>query len=322
MQPDDESNRDPSTPKPDDHTLADDASRERSGRGEVPNVSEFGKLLRSNVPDDPANRSRSEDSDDRPPRGAERGSTDRPSIERSVIRPGTADDSVEDLQALLLERAPNADAPLEIAQLSDESPGASNVGPVPEQTAPQPSDAGLATADDVSADTSAAPAPAAPDDDATSPPDNGAALRAVEAFEFPAELSPNDTRAALSPPRNVPEPFLPGGRDQRHPLLSIDPETGRLLPPTDDTPDAERPTIELREEARSMLNPTSDGGPPLARPIVLVRIPDEQTSLIIDSVLDAAAKRDYAMVRAIADERILFELGRRDSELRAILGAY
>ncbi|MGD9720827.1 MAG: hypothetical protein AB7O59_14145 [Pirellulales bacterium] len=68
-----------------------------------------------------------------------------------------------------------------------------------------------------------------------------------------------------------------------------------------------------------MLAPTADGGPPLARPIIIVRLSDEQMCEAREAALVAASQRDAALCKRIADEVVREEFWWRDTEERAMM---
>jgi len=70
------------------------------------------------------------------------------------------------------------------------------------------------------------------------------------------------------------------------------------------------------------LNPTSDGGPPLARPIVLVTLATEQVEAIIHKALDAASERDQKTLVKIAEEKVNYAFWSYKVELSAITRKY
>jgi hypothetical protein len=79
---------------------------------------------------------------------------------------------------------------------------------------------------------------------------------------------------------------------------------------------------ELSDHSRGFLCPTSDGGPPLARPIVLVSLPADETRRMIQEILETAATRDSKVLGEIAEAAVYDAFWHRDCEERAIMGDY
>jgi hypothetical protein len=82
------------------------------------------------------------------------------------------------------------------------------------------------------------------------------------------------------------------------------------------------PTADLSERAKAMLSRTLDGGPPMARPVVLVRLPDDQYRRIVDEVMQATRERDERKVCEVAKKAVHDEFWWRDCQERAITGNY
>lgn len=81
----------------------------------------------------------------------------------------------------------------------------------------------------------------------------------------------------------------------------------------------EQPTdAELSPRATMLQSSTSDGGPPLARPIFLVSVPDEQTRRILDEALAEAGRRDEKTAAEIAQQQVEDAFWLRACEERAL----
>jgi hypothetical protein len=76
----------------------------------------------------------------------------------------------------------------------------------------------------------------------------------------------------------------------------------------------------LSPRTPDVLGPTSDGGPPLARPIVIVTLPGEQLRRLEEDALTSSAARSVRTCREIAEQRVNHALWVRDCEDRAING--
>jgi hypothetical protein len=76
---------------------------------------------------------------------------------------------------------------------------------------------------------------------------------------------------------------------------------------------------DVSPRGQSLSTPTADGGPPLARPIVLVTLPDEWTRKIIDDALTANAERSEKCAKEAAQFIVDDYFWHRDCEMRAIL---
>jgi hypothetical protein len=83
----------------------------------------------------------------------------------------------------------------------------------------------------------------------------------------------------------------------------------------DDSADAAS-QADLSQHAKQMLSPTLDGGPPMARPIVLVRLADDQLRRIVDEVMEATRNQDEQAVREVARKTVHDELWWRDCQER------
>ena len=77
---------------------------------------------------------------------------------------------------------------------------------------------------------------------------------------------------------------------------------------------------DLSPRATLLQSPTSDGGPPLARPIFLVSVSDEQTRRILDEALVEAGRRDAKSAAEIAQKQVDDAFWLRACEERAIYG--
>lgn len=79
---------------------------------------------------------------------------------------------------------------------------------------------------------------------------------------------------------------------------------------------------DLNSRTKALLSPTSDGGPPLARPIVQVSLSDAKLMKVRDEALEAASKRDAKTCKDVAEEVVDYYDWRRNCELRALNGDY
>lgn len=77
---------------------------------------------------------------------------------------------------------------------------------------------------------------------------------------------------------------------------------------------------DLSPRATKLQSPTSDGGPPLARPILLASVPDEQTRGILDEALAEAGRRDAKTAAEIAQQQVEDAFWLRACEERALYG--
>lgn len=83
----------------------------------------------------------------------------------------------------------------------------------------------------------------------------------------------------------------------------------------------ERPSdSDLSPRATRLQSPTSDGGPPLARPILLASVPDEETRRILDEALVEAGRRDAKTAAEVAKQQVDDAFWLRACEERAIYG--
>jgi hypothetical protein len=87
-------------------------------------------------------------------------------------------------------------------------------------------------------------------------------------------------------------------------------------------PDASSVSADLSDRAKSLLSPTLDGGPPMARPIVIVRLRDEQVERIVNHALAAASQRDAQTCGELAEQKVKYAFWVRDCEERAIMGDF
>lgn len=107
-------------------------------------------------------------------------------------------------------------------------------------------------------------------------------------------------------------------------LIELEPSVPRdraTFAPSSESSDAPgSPTNDLSDRTQRMLQPTSDGGPPLARPIIIVRLADDQMEWLINEILKRSAKRNEQTCRELVQHLIHQEFWRRDCEERAIFG--
>jgi hypothetical protein len=116
-------------------------------------------------------------------------------------------------------------------------------------------------------------------------------------------------------------PFVPGARDRFGRMAA---DRAAETAPLRDAPmvAASAPSADRSPRAHSLSTPCPDGLPPMARPLVLVSLGDEQTRRMIYEALAAAAERDARTTRQIAEERVNYAFWWRDCEERAILGNF
>lgn len=72
----------------------------------------------------------------------------------------------------------------------------------------------------------------------------------------------------------------------------------------------------------SLQSPTANGGPPLARPIVLVTLTPEANRQIVQETTESAAKRDYQVLRDVTRQEIDHAFWWQAAQRRSILGDY
>ena len=90
---------------------------------------------------------------------------------------------------------------------------------------------------------------------------------------------------------------------------------------TGDTGVPEQPSdADLSPRATRLQSPTSDGGPPLARPILLAAVPDEESRRIVDEALVEAGRRDAKTLAEIAEQKVHDAFWLRACEERAVYG--
>jgi len=83
----------------------------------------------------------------------------------------------------------------------------------------------------------------------------------------------------------------------------------------------ERPSDpDLSPRATTLQSPTSDGGPPLARPILMATVPDEETRRILDEALAEAGRRDAKTIAEVAQQKVDDAFWLRACEERALYG--
>ncbi len=75
---------------------------------------------------------------------------------------------------------------------------------------------------------------------------------------------------------------------------------------------------DLGPRSQAMLSETSDGGPPLARPIVLFQLSDEQCRTMIEDALAASAARDARTVDEVAEAKVDHAFWVRACQERAV----
>ncbi len=90
----------------------------------------------------------------------------------------------------------------------------------------------------------------------------------------------------------------------------------------DESRSADNGASDLSPRSQAMLNPTSDGGPPLARPIIIVRLADDQMEHLVNEICKRMAKRNEQTCRELVQELINQEFWRRDCQERAIIGSH
>ncbi len=79
-------------------------------------------------------------------------------------------------------------------------------------------------------------------------------------------------------------------------------------------------SADLSLRAKQLLRPTSDGGPPLSRPVVVVRLPNEKLRSIRDQAVAASARRDTETCTELAELEVRRAFSKRDGDMRAIMG--
>jgi len=79
-------------------------------------------------------------------------------------------------------------------------------------------------------------------------------------------------------------------------------------------------SADLSPRAKQLLWPISDGGPPLSRPVVVVRLPNEKLRSIGDQAVTASARRDTETCKELAELEVRRAFSQRDGEMRAITG--
>jgi hypothetical protein len=70
--------------------------------------------------------------------------------------------------------------------------------------------------------------------------------------------------------------------------------------------------------ANPRLRPTADGGPPLARPIVLVTLHTDVVNAAVGAALKAATERDTKTLNEIAEAKIDFAFFKYQAERRVL----
>ncbi len=119
---------------------------------------------------------------------------------------------------------------------------------------------------------------------------------ALEQFDAGPEANPNFglVAATVASPQ-IPDP-MPSEETRRAAPLRFDPIAPATIP---------------------RLAPTSDGGPALARPIVLVRLAAEEVRAIVEQALAAARDRDTKTLDEIAEAKVNFAFWSYKCEQRA-----
>ncbi len=101
---------------------------------------------------------------------------------------------------------------------------------------------------------------------------------------------------------------------------SSSPGATPLETPPSGAASAHAPNSDLSPHAQQMLQPTPDGGPPMARPIIIVRLADDQMEQVINETLRRSARRSEQTSKEVAQYIVDQEFWRRDCQERAILG--
>jgi hypothetical protein len=103
------------------------------------------------------------------------------------------------------------------------------------------------------------------------------------------------------------------------------PEEESAPPPTAPPPTAPSPTGPSQAAppgsgaaANPRLRPTADGGPPLARPIVLVTLHTDVVNAAVGAALKAATERDTKTLNEIAEAKIDFAFFKYQAERRVL----
>jgi len=149
--------------------------------------------------------------------------------------------------------------------------------------------------------------------------------RALSQWEWVAALVPGDPQFLPRPTILRPEQLITIDRGPRLPIVWLDPATSRpVLSPYGRETDLIAGILagQPRVPKQALLCPTSDGGPPLARPIVIVRLLDDQTRKVIGDALAAAAERDNKTAGEIAEDKVNYAFWSRNAQERAIMGDY
>ncbi len=168
---------------------------------------------------------------------------------------------------------------------------------------------------------------------------------AVDGFDISGFLAPNtvepqsgssddfvalDRPSASNPTQHAPvkDLFLRPNEPmviERGPLRTDDDSWGPSIKLLGDTSrESEVPEgpsgADLSPRATRLQSPTSDGGPPLARPIFLVSVPDEESRRIVDEALVEAGRRDAKTLGEIAEQKVHDAFWVRGCEERALYG--
>lgn len=123
--------------------------------------------------------------------------------------------------------------------------------------------------------------------------------------------------------RPGPPVFIEQGPERR-PSASDGPSI-QLLDETTEVPTAggtSSSTSDLVSRTQALLSPTSDGGPPLARPIVIVSLDEAERRKIVDEALAKSLERDEKLADERAEEKVSYAFWVRACEERALRGDY
>lgn len=82
------------------------------------------------------------------------------------------------------------------------------------------------------------------------------------------------------------------------------------------------PTFDSNPSPNPLLQPTSDGGPPLARPMVLLSLTPDDTRRLIEEALRAASEQDARTMTEIAEFKVNERIWIEECQMRAIFGNY
>jgi len=111
------------------------------------------------------------------------------------------------------------------------------------------------------------------------------------------------------------------GRDEDRAVDVPFPVSDRFDASQASTPSATpAPPADLSPRASALLSPTADGGPPLARPSVLLTLSHEQIRKIIEEEAEKDAAHTQKLLAEIAEEKVNEAFWLRDCETRAVWG--